>query len=111
MLLAGVALAFAVVTPAFLVALLVVGASLAASGIYTPGIALVSDRAEATRMPQTLAFGLMNVAWAIGAMTGPAAGGALADAVGDPAPYILCAALALATLVVVDRTVRQPQPA
>ena len=107
-LLAGVALAFALVTPALLVALLVVGASLAASGIYTPGIALVSDRAEATRMPQTLAFGLMNVAWAIGAMTGPAAGGALADAVGDPAPYILCAALALATLVVVDRTGRQP---
>jgi MFS family permease len=110
-LLAGVALAFALVTPAVLVALLVVGASLAASGIYTPGIALVSDRAEANRMPQTLAFGLMNVAWAIGAMTGPAAGGALADAVGDPAPYILCAALALVTLVVVDRTARQPEPA
>jgi predicted MFS family arabinose efflux permease len=53
----------------------------------------------------------MNVGWALGAMTGPAAGGALADAVGDPTPYLLCAALALATLVVVDRTARQLQPA
>lgn len=110
-LLAVVALAFALVTPAALVALLVVGASLAASGIYTPGIALVSDRAEANRMPQTLAFGLMNVAWAIGAMTGPAAGGALADAIGDPAPYVVCAALALATLVVVGRIAPQAKPA
>ena len=59
-------------------------------------------------MPQTLAFGLMNTAWAIGAMTGPAAGGALADAVGDPAPYILCAALALVTLLVVDRIGPEP---
>ena len=86
----------------YLVALLVAGASLAASGIYTPGIALVSDRAEANQMPQTLAFGVMNTAWAVGAMIGPAAGGALADAIGDPAPYLVCAALALATLLVVD---------
>lgn len=110
-LLAGVAIGFALVTPAILVALLVVGASLAASGIYTPGVALVSDRAEESLMPQTLAFGLMNAAWAVGAMTGPAAGGALADAIGDPVPYVLCAALALATLVVLDRTAGRPEPA
>jgi len=96
--LAGVALAFAIVTPAVLVALLVVAAGLGAAGIYAPGIALVSDRAEANRMPQTLAFGVMNTAWAIGAMTGPAAGGALAGAVGDPAPYLICAAIAVTTL-------------
>ncbi len=107
-LLAAVAVAFALATPALLIALLVVGASLAASGIYTPGIALVSDRAEANRMPQTLAFGMMNSAWAVGAMAGPAAGGALAQAIGDPAPYVLCAAVAALTLLVVDRTGREP---
>ena len=107
-LLAAVAVAFALVTPAVLVAVLVVGASLAASGIYTPGIALVSDRAEANRLPQALAFGVMNSAWALGAMLGPAAGGALADAVGDPAPYLACAALAVMTLFVVDRAGRTP---
>ena len=79
------------------------GASLAASGIYTPGIALVADRADAIELPQTLAFGLMNTAWAIGAMTGPAAGGALAEAIGDPAPYLICAVLAAGTIFVVAR--------
>jgi len=107
-LLAAVAVALALATPALLIAFLVVGASLAASGIYTPGVALVSDRAEANRMPQTLAFGMMNSAWAVGAMAGPAAGGALAQAIGDPAPYVVCAAVAALTLLVVDRTGREP---
>ena len=74
-LVAVVALGFAILTAAPALVILVAGASLAASAIYAPGIALVSDRAEANGMPQTLAFGLMNTAWAIGAMTGPAAGG------------------------------------
>ena len=111
MLLAVVALAFAIVTLAALIALLLVAASLAASGIYAPGIALVSDRAEANLMPQTLAFGVMNTAWALGAMTGPAAGGALAQAVGDPVPYVICAAIAIATLAVVGRAALAPNPA
>ena len=109
--LAVVAVAFAFVTPAVLVASLVAGAALAASGIYAPGIALVSDRAEADGMPQTLAFGVMNTAWAIGAMTGPAAGGALAEAIGDPLPYLICAGLAIGTLLLVDRTGLVPRPA
>ena len=103
LLLAATALVFTFATPTYLIALLVAGGSLAASGIYTPGIALVSDRAEASRMPQALAFGFMNTAWAAGAMIGPAGGGALADAIGDPAPYVVCAGLTLATLVVVTR--------
>lgn len=107
-LLAAVAVGLALATPALLIALLVVGAALAASGIYTPGVALVSDRAEANRMPQALAFGMMNSAWAAGAMAGPAAGGALAQAIGDPAPYALCAVVAALTLLVVDRTGREP---
>ncbi len=106
-----VALAFAIATPAVIVAVLVVGASLAASGIYAPGIALVSDRAEANDLPQALAFGVMNTAWAIGAMVGPSAGGALAEAIGDPAPYVICAAIAVLTLGVVGRAVPAPSAA
>lgn len=109
--LAGVALAFATVTSPVLVAVLVVAAGLGAAAIYAPGIALVSDRAEANKMPQTLAFGVMNTAWAIGAMTGPAAGGALADALGDPAPYAICALLAITTLVFAGRAGLEPGPA
>ena len=111
LLLAATALAFAIVTPAFLVAVLVVGGALAASAIYTPSIALVADRAEASPIPQTLAFGFMNTAWAAGAMIGPTAGGALAQAIGDPAPYVFCAGLALATLLFVTRTGLTPRPA
>jgi MFS family permease len=111
LLLAATALVFTVATPAYLIALLVAAGSLAASGIYTPGIALVSDRAEASQMPQALAFGFMNTAWAAGAMIGPAGGGALAEAMGDPAPYIVCACLTLATLLIVGRPGMAPQPA
>ncbi len=98
LLLAIVAVVFAVSTVALLTAALVIGASIAASGIYSPGIALVSDRAEADGMAQTLAFGVMNTSWAIGAMAGPLVGGALGEAVGDPAPYLMCAALAVLTV-------------
>ena len=110
-LLALVALGFALVSEAAVVVLLVAAASVAASGIYAPGIALVSDRAEANRMPQTLAFGVMNTAWAIGAMTGPAAGGALAQAIGDPAPYVFCGVIAVLTLLLVGRSRLEPKPA
>ena len=111
LLLIGVALGFAIIASPFLVALLVVGGSVAASVIYTPSTALVSDRAEANEIPQALAFGFMNTAWATGVMIGPAAGGALAGAIGDPAPYVLCAGLALATLLFVSRPGYEPRPA
>ena len=83
----------------------------AATEIYTPGMALVSDRAEANHMPQTLAFGIMNSAWALGAMVGPSAGGALAEGVGDATPYVLCGAIAALTLLVVGRASHEPVPA
>ena len=97
--------------PVLVVLLVVGGLTRGERAYYTPGIALVSDRAEANHMPQTLAFGVMNTAWAIGAMTGPAAGGALAEATGDAAPYVLCAAIAIATVLVVDRAGLTPRPA
>ena len=44
-----------------------------------------------------LAFGLMNACWGVGALIGPAAGGALAGAAGDTIPYLILAGLCLAT--------------
>jgi predicted MFS family arabinose efflux permease len=53
----------------------------------------------------------MNSAWAIGEMTGPTLGGALAEAWGDGAPYLLGAALCAVTLVAVQRfAARRPKP-
>ena len=61
-------------------------------------MALISDRAEEAGLAQGLAFGVMNLGWALGAALGPAAGGALAQAGGDVVPYLLLALLCLATL-------------
>ena len=83
--------------PALLVALVAL-AAISFGGIYTPGMALVSDRAEAAGLAQGLGFGIMNTAWALGNMTGPVAGGALAEAAGDALPYLIAAGLCLLTL-------------
>jgi MFS family permease len=94
--LVGTALAFAH-TPV-VVAFFTVLAALSFGGFYTPGMALVSDRAELAGLTQGLAFGFMNTAWAAGALTGPTVGGGLADAFGDATPYLLCAAACAVTL-------------
>ena len=96
----GVAGALAFAQAPALVAALTVLAALAFGGFYTPGMALVSDRAEAIGLAQGLGFGVMNSAWAIGALSGPTVGGGLADAFGDPAPFVLCCVLCAATLLV-----------
>ena len=98
LLLGVIGLGFALLQSPFLIAVLVTCASVAASLIFSPSAALISDRAEAAEIPQALAFGFMNTAWAAGVMLGPALGGAIADAFGDAVPYLFGAALALATL-------------
>ena len=66
-------------------------------------MALVADRADWAGLPQGIGFGVTNSAWAAGALVGPAVGGALAQAFGDPVPYLLCGALCALTLVAVTR--------
>ncbi len=90
------ALAFAVEPAAVLV--LICLAAVSFGGCYTPGMALVSDRAELAGLAQGLGFGIMNSAWAVGNLTGPTIGGVLADGFGDAVPYLGAAALCLATL-------------
>ena len=93
-----VAAAFAFASRPAAVVVLVVLAAISFGGFYTPSMALVSDRAESLGLAQGLGFGIMNTAWALGNMTGPAAGGALAEAAGDAVPYLLASALCLLTL-------------
>jgi MFS family permease len=77
---------------------LVVVASLSFGAMFTPAFALIADGAGATGLPQGIAFGLMNAAWAIGAVVGPAAGGALAGATSDWLPFVLGAAICVLAL-------------
>jgi MFS family permease len=96
-----VALGLAAVSSPLLIAVFVAAAGISFGGFYTPGMALTSYRAEAAGVPQGVAFGIMNSAWALGNVTGPTAGGALAESFGDAAPYLtgatLCALTFLAT--------------
>lgn len=100
---AVVAAALAVASHPLLIALLVAAASLSFGGFYTPGMTLTSHRADTAGLPQGVAFGVMNSAWALGHMAGPAAGGALAARLGDAAPYAAGALLCALTLAATRR--------
>jgi MFS family permease len=95
----AVAVGFAIARDPVPVMLLTGLAAVAFGGFYTPGMALVSDRAEVVGLSQGLGFGIMNSAWALGNMTGPAAGGAIAERAGDAVPYLVAALLCLVTLL------------
>jgi MFS family permease len=96
----AVAIAFAAARDPYPVSLLAILAAISFGAFYTPGMALVSDRAEAAGLSQAIGFGIMNTAWALGNMTGPAAAGAVAEAAGDAVPYLAAAVLCLLTLLV-----------
>jgi MFS family permease len=93
-----VSLAFAVARSAPAVAVLVVVAGLTYGGFYTPGMTLLTNAAERRGISAALAFGAMNGAWAAGNVIGPALGGWLAEIAGDALPYLLLAAVCLASL-------------
>ena len=73
-------------------------ASVSFGALFTPAFALIADGAEHVGLAQGLAFGLMNAAWAVGAVVGPAAAGAVASATGDWVPFVLAAGLCAGTL-------------
>jgi MFS family permease len=82
---------------------LLVLASMAYGVLFTTAFALLADGAEAVGLPQGMAFGLMNVGWAAGAVAGPAAGGAIAGATGDWFPFVLGACACAGAFVVLQR--------
>jgi MFS family permease len=101
-----VALALAVSSEPIAIAVLVAAAAIAFGSLYTPGMALTSHRAESTGLAQGLAFGIMNTAWALGALLGPTLGGGLGDVYGDAAPYLVGAVLCALTLAATQRVSR-----
>jgi MFS family permease len=83
--------------PLFYAPLIVIGGA-AFGALFTPAFVLIADGAEDARLAQGMAFGVMNAAWALGAVVGPAAAGAIAGATGDWIPYLLVALACLASL-------------
>ena len=94
----GFALALAWVSAPGLLAPLAVLGAVAFGALYSPGMAMISQSAEHAGLAQGIAFGVMNGAWAVGNMVGPAAAGAISQAAGDPAAWLVCAGLCTVTL-------------
>ncbi len=88
-------------------ALAIVAASVAYGALFTPAFALIAEGADRSGLAQGLAFGMMNAAWALGAMAGPAGAGALAGATGEAFPFVLAA---LACIATVTMLLRRPRP-
>ena len=82
---------------------LIVLAGGAYGALFTPAFALIAEGAERTGLPQGMAFGLMNAAWAMGALIGPVAGGAVAVATGDVVPFLVSAGFCATALAAVRR--------
>ena len=91
---------------AWLLGLTVVASAAIAGMMWAPAMALLSDGAERSGLPQGMAFGLINLAWGGGQVGGSAGGAALADATSDAVPYLVLAALAATTLALLLRGVR-----
>ena len=111
-LMAGVPVSLALATgasPVIYAPLVVLGA-LAYGALFTPAFSLVSEGAESAGLAQGMAFGLLNAAWAIGAMLGPAAAGTIAGATSDAVPFVLAAAASVAALAFLRPSVGVPAP-
>jgi MFS family permease len=70
---------------------------------WAPAMALLSEAAEAMGAHQGLAFGLVNLAWAVGMVTGAAGGGTLAGATADIVPFAVLSVLCVGTFVALAR--------
>ena len=105
----GVVVSLALATGArpLVYAPLVVLAGIAYGALFTPAFALIADGAETVGLAQGMAFGLMNAGWALGAVVGPAAAGAIASATGDWIPFVLAAALCGGSLAATLRAERR----
>ena len=88
-------------------AVLLVAAACAYGGLYAPAFALIAHGAEDSGLPQGIAFAAMNAAWAVGAVLGPSAGGAVAQATGDRVPLLLSASLCAVTLIYAAKRPRE----
>ena len=94
----GVSVGLAATPRPLLYVPLLVLASGAYGVLFTPAFALIAEGAERSDLPQGMAFGVMNAAWASGALIGPAVGGAVAEVSGDVVPYLVSAVLCAVAL-------------
>jgi MFS family permease len=88
---------------AYVLAVVVICGGLAFGTFFTPGMALLSNLAEARGLDYGYTFALVNLAWAPGQAFGAAGGGALAHATRDAVPYLALSAVCAVTLAALWR--------
>ena len=71
--------------------------------LFAPGLPLIANGADEAGLAQGVGFGMMNAAWAVGNVVGPAAAGAIAQATSDRVPLLASAALCAVALLAVRR--------
>jgi MFS family permease len=94
-------------TDAWLLAVCVVAALALGGVMWAPAMSLISDGAARAGVPQGLAFGIVNLAWAGGQVAGSVGGSATAQATSDAAAYGLLAVLAAGSLLLLVRGRRE----
>jgi MFS family permease len=91
---------------ATLMVLLIVGMP-AYGALFTPAMSMASGAATRLGLNQGLAFGMINLAWAIGDGVAAAAGGGIAQVTSDFVPYALLAGICLVTLLMTRPRAKQ----
>jgi MFS family permease len=82
--------------------------SLGAGLCFAPALTLLSDVADSSHLPQGLAAGLSNMAWASGQVAGGIGGGVVASLTGNAVPTLAIAALLLITVAYAFRSLGSP---
>jgi MFS family permease len=80
-----------------LLAVLVVMAGPVVGILWSPAIALLSDRAAELGLEQGVVFALLNLAWSVGQTCGDAGSARLAQATSDTVPYVALAVVCAIT--------------
>jgi MFS family permease len=97
---AAMAVSLAVPDTVVFLGVLMVVTVLAMSLLWTPAMALLSDRSEAIGLDLAFGAALVNLAWSGGQVLGGSGGPRLAEATSDPVAYSVVAGLFLATALV-----------
>ena len=108
--LAGAAVVYALLPwpeTAVLFALLIIIGAPVVGLLWAPSMAMLSDGADHVGLEQGLAFGLMNLTWAIGQTLGNVGGAGLGQAAGDGVAYLLLSAMCV--IVYTALRVRAPR--
>lgn len=93
---------------AWLLAVVVVLGSPVVGILWSPAIAMLSDRAEALGMEQAVVFALLNLAWSVGQTCGDAGSARLAQATSDTVPYLALAVVCGLTFARLSARSRTP---